>query len=124
MTWQAISGIHFRLFGGYANIVNAGVDRRWPAVLSPPYPEELFAYSDSGDHLPYPPPATAADYAELPAFLTKYHVGAVVYWATGSDDATVYQYLTLAIGPPSLHEPAFAIWLPSHGHWPVPSNTR
>jgi hypothetical protein len=124
MAWQAIDGIHFDLLGGYANIVHDGVDNRWPVVLSPPYPEELFAYSDSGDKLPLPSPTTTADIAELPAFLTKYHVGAVVYWATGAFKAAIHQYLTMALGPPSLHAPAYAIWLPTHGHWPVPSNTR
>jgi hypothetical protein len=124
MAWQAIDRIQFKLLGGYANIVNDGVDRRWPVLLSPAYPEELLAYADTGDMLPYPPPPVTADFAALRLFLTKYHVGAVVFWATGSSSATVQQYLTLALGRASLQEPEFAIWLPTHGHWPVPDNTR
>jgi hypothetical protein len=56
----------------------------------------------------------------LRLFLTRYDVGAVVYWAGGDDRYQVYEYLRAALGPPNVRQHRLAIWLRVAGHWPGP----
>jgi hypothetical protein len=120
MVWQALDQLNYHLLGGYANIQVGHAGQRWPALLSPPYPEALLGYSSFGDRLPDPLPVVPADYEALRIFLAKYHVGAIVYWAGGDNRTEVYNYLRASIGPPYLREYHFAIWLPVAGHWASP----
>jgi hypothetical protein len=120
MVWEAESGMRFHIMGGYANIQVGRRGRRWPALLRPAYVEELLGYSSFGDKLPLPAPVVPADYLLLRRFLTRYSVGAVVFWAGGDDRYEVYSYLRAALGPPNVRKHHMAIWLPVHGRWPGP----
>jgi len=120
MTWEAQSGLRFHILGGYANVQYGGHGQRWPALLSPAYVEELLGYSSFGDHLPLPTYVVPSDYPLLRLFLTRYSVGAVVFWAGGDDRYQVYEYLRAALGPPDVRQNHLAIWLPVHGHWQGP----
>jgi len=120
MAWEAESGMRFRMLGGYANVQYGGHGQRWPALLSPAYVEELLGYSDFGDHLPLPTYVVPSDYPLLRLFLTRYHIGAVVYWAGGDDRYQAYEYLRAALGPPKVRQHHLAIWLAVAGRWPGP----
>jgi hypothetical protein len=114
--------MNFHLLGGYANIDIAGQGHRWPALLSPPYPQEMLGYSIFGDDWPAPGPVNAADLDALHIFLARYSVGAVVYsYSVGGDNRTeAYDYLAAALGPPTLRAHRIAIWLPVNGRWRTP----
>jgi hypothetical protein len=120
MLWEATSGMDYHLLGGYANIQIGETGHRWPALLTPPYVQELLGYSTVGDHWPLPAPANGADFDALSVFLARYSVGAVVYWAGGDDRIPVYNYLAAALGKPTLRAHRIAIWLPVNGHWRPP----
>lgn len=120
MVWQAEDDMKFKLLGGYANLDTHGVDGRWPAALIPVYPQKMLAYTSRGGTFGNPATPTAADYAALRTLLSRYHVGAVVYWAGGNNREASYDYIRLSLGPPTLREHLFAIWLPIDGHWYAP----
>jgi hypothetical protein len=117
MLWEASAGMNYRLMGGYANIEVGSAGQRWPALLDPPFVQEILGYTNGGDHWPHPGRVDRADLAALPLFLNRYAVGAVVYWAGGSDPVRAYNYLREALGRPHLLKQGFAIWLPANGRW-------
>lgn len=130
MAWQAIDHMDFRLMGGYANINVPGstVGQRWPLLLSPASVEEVLGYAAVGDRFPPPQTPTRASEAQLPQFLNRYAVGAVVAWIAGGGPndmfmgkSAEYLYLERALGAPRVAGRGFAIWLPSHSRWPPPS---
>jgi hypothetical protein len=128
MLWEAQAGMNFHLLGGYANIVFNNSGHRWPELLSPPYVQEILGYATSGDRWPAPGPANAADLDALHIFLSRYSVGAIVYWYGGNDPVRAYDYLADGLGKPTSvsgnvvkgQPPEVAIWLPVNGQWPSP----
>jgi hypothetical protein len=119
MAWQAISDMHFRIVGGYANIATPGErsGQRQPIPLPPWHVQEVFSYPKLGSLLPWVPPAVAE--SQLLTYLNRYHVGAVAFSSMGSVTSDGYWYLIDTIGQPEILRPGFAIWLPTHGAWPT-----
>lgn len=126
MAWQATDHMWFRLMGGYANIAVPGerVGQRWPPLLRPRSVQELLGYTSIGDRFPQPPVPGPALEAQLPQYLKRYGIGAVVAWTGGSglgtnyvEPTVAYWYLRHALGTPQVTGRSFAIWLPVHGGW-------
>ncbi|MGH9172374.1 MAG: hypothetical protein ACRD0Z_16135 [Acidimicrobiales bacterium] len=120
MVWQAEDSFKFDLVGGYANTSDNGRDSRWPVTLYPRYPQDLLAYSLLGDQFPPPRRPEHVDYGQMRAFLAKYHIGAVVYWAGASNPVAAYRYIRKSLGRPTSQGSGWAIWLPHHGRWLPP----
>ncbi|HEV8064783.1 MAG TPA: hypothetical protein VGP46_08135, partial [Acidimicrobiales bacterium] len=122
MVWQAKDDMRFTLVGGYANIVRDGKDGRWPATLYPQYPQDLLAFSTIGDQYPRPPRPKAIDYKHMRTFLTKYHIGAVIWWDGADNPHRSFKYIRSSIGKPTVTGHNWAIWLPINGKWYAPGH--
>lgn len=121
MAWQAVTGMHFRLIGGYANVVDPGkpYGQRQPPALQPTHVQELLGYPKLGYLLPWVSQQLAG--AQLLTYLDRYSVDAVVFRSRGSITSPAYWYLTDTLGQPEVVQPGYAIWLPKGDAWKAPA---
>ncbi len=103
MSWQASTGMRFRVLGGYVITASAsGSGILWTPLLTPPSIQEFFVASTFGPGQYYPAPSTRVTLgSDLCALLTNYHVGAVVFWNTGQQPAQVKSLLVSTLGTPT-----------------------
>jgi hypothetical protein len=110
---QAVSGMHFRLIGGYGwRPSGAEYGTPDPSVLLPPSVKDLFDFafygvatrSGQANVL-----VTSDLVADLRAFVRAHDVDTVVVLPLGQHPAMVARYLTGAIGPPS-HVKGALVW--------------
>jgi hypothetical protein len=122
MVWQAEDDMKFDLVGGYANIIRDGRDGRWPDTLYPRYPQELLAFSTLGDQWPKVAAPTKIDYKHMRTFLTKYDIGAIIWWHGAANPLKSYRYIRSSVGKPTFAGDNWAIWLPIDGKWYAPGH--
>jgi hypothetical protein len=94
---QAVAGMRFKVFGGYA-FVPADHGTPVPPPLSPPAVEELFNAAYQGTSVPI---AETAATVEIRSFLIRYHVGAIVWEATGEHPITIADDISAVVGAPT-----------------------
>ena len=110
---QAVSGMRFRLIGGYGwRPSGAQNGTPGPSILLPKSVKDLFAFAFYGvttgsgqAHVL----VTSDLVGDMRTFLTRHHVGTVVVLPVGQHSATVTRFLTAAIGQPS-HAKGALIW--------------
>ena len=103
MLWQASSGMRFRILGGYATVRGPNGDgTNVPPLAEPASVQEFLVEAQGGVGPAYPtvPPASVSN-GDLCAYLNINLVGAVVYWAAGTDPADVLTLLNSALGVPT-----------------------
>ncbi|HLI16534.1 MAG TPA: hypothetical protein VKV23_10865 [Acidimicrobiales bacterium] len=117
MLWQALSGMRFRLLGGYA-LVPDRHGRAWllPSVLAPERVEAMFIDS----MLPFAAPGfpaarvpsaiTPSLVAELRRFLRDQRVGAVVVQVGPRDWSGIAAWVGAALGPPTAAFARAEVW--------------
>jgi hypothetical protein len=89
--------MRFKVFGGYA-FVPADHGTPVPPPLSPPAVEELFNAAYQGTSVPI---AETAATVEIRSFLIRYHVGAIVWEATGEHPITIADDISAVVGAPT-----------------------
>jgi hypothetical protein len=103
MAWQAASGMGFRIIGGYAT-VQGGVDYavQYPPLMKPRYVQEFLSASEGPFwYRTYPVPSSKVDAARsLCTFISKYNVGAVVYFGVGIESKKVMHLFARSLGSP------------------------
>jgi hypothetical protein len=110
---QAVSGMRFRLIGGYGwRPSGAQNGTPGPSILPPQSVKDLFAFAFYGvttgsgqAHVL----VTSDLVSDMRTFLTMHHVGTVVVLPVGQHSATVTRFLTAAIGQPS-HVKGALVW--------------
>jgi hypothetical protein len=124
MAWQAMAGMHYRLIGGYANILDPGrpYGQRQPPQLAPSHVQQLLGFPKLGYLLPWISPNTAE--TQLLTYLARYSVRAVVFQSGGAATSQAYWYLIGTLGQPQVVRPGFAIWLSQDGAWGSPGAVR
>jgi hypothetical protein len=115
MYWQAADGMPFRLVGGYGDFrTGSGV----PPLLTPQFIQEYFVAAQDGGSEQYPAPATDVNAGQaLCQFISNYHVGAVVFWDTGSNPAEVKSLFVDTLGSPTetSTDQMLNVWLTGSG---------
>ena len=103
MLWQASSGMRFRILGGYATVQGPNGDgTNVPPLAEPASVQEFLVEAQGGVGPAYPTvPPTSVSNGDLCAYLNINLVGAVVYWAAGTDPADVLTLLNSALGVPT-----------------------
>ena len=109
---QAVSGMPFKVIGGYGWRPTKGLyDSPRPSSLEPASVQALFDSAFTG--VTRRRQARAIDSSnltdDLRTFLRRYHVETVVVLPFGHDPATVIAHLEAAIGPPEHHADA-TVW--------------
>jgi len=97
MLWQAVSGMRFRILGGYALVPAAdGSATSGPAPVTPAsVPATLIAYYAGQD-----PGSGAASAQDVRALVRRYHVSTVVAGPGGVHRDAAVALFTAALGPP------------------------
>jgi multisubunit Na+/H+ antiporter MnhB subunit len=99
---QAVSGMHFKLIGGYgwfpSSSGHSGTAE--PPVLEPRSVQGIFDASYYADATASMAPLLASNVSALRVFLHKYDVETVLVLPEGAAPAAVAAYVTAAIGPP------------------------
>jgi hypothetical protein len=101
---QAVTGLPFRLIGGYGWRPNGATNSVSPTPLHPQSVDALFDLAFYGvlTRSYQARLLTSSDLtADLRSFLHEYRVGTVVVLPQGQDPATVTRAITAAIGPPA-----------------------
>ncbi len=97
MLAQAVAGMRFKAFGGYA-FVPGDQGTSVPPPLSPALVESLFDAAYNGGALPIS--GTAATEA-IRSFLIRYHVGAIVWESAGDSPKVISDDISAAVGAPT-----------------------
>jgi hypothetical protein len=117
MAWQATDNMRFRLIGGYATVQgHARSGQQYPELLSPPFVQEyLEQVQGTTSLIPiYPKPSAHTDPVRAFCFfLTKFHVGAVVFWRAGEHPQIARALFLHALGPPAAatRDRTVLVWL-------------
>ncbi len=125
MVWQAEDEMRFRLIGGYiTNQASSTYGSPNPQLLTPKVVEQSFIQAQAGPNVraPYAPyyqqPRPTIDVrSSLCAFLTRQHVGAVVFWKGGPYGGVypsrIYRLFHAALGVPThvARNNTLSIWL-------------
>ena len=101
---QAVSGMRFKIVGGYGWTPSKVTERMAnPSSLTPNSVETLFDASFYGTATPAQEAQLAGSKftADLRLFLHRYHIGSAIVLPLGQRPATVISRITAAIGPPS-----------------------
>lgn len=120
MSWQAADDMRFKLFGGYAIVqggANYGVAR--PPLLNPPFVQKYFMQAQFGENSGNPSARTRLlARRALCSFISKYDVGAVVFWRSGVHPRVISNLLLADLGTPtrSTHNRQALIWLTQPDH--------
>ncbi len=104
MLYQALSGMHFKLIGGYGWTPSKATEGiAHPSTLKPVSVETLFNVSFYGVATPAQRRLLAQSNltADLRQFLRSYHVDSVIVLPLGQQRSTVISRLTASLGPPS-----------------------
>jgi len=104
---QAVSGMDFKLVGGYGWTPSRTTERTaHPSPLTPSSVETLFNVSFYGVATPAQHRLLARSNltADLRQFMRKYHIDSVITLPLGQRRSTVISNLTAALGPPSLSD--------------------
>jgi hypothetical protein len=121
MGWQAASGMRFRIIGGYAT-VQGGTDYavQYPPLMRPRYVQELlFASEGPAWFQTYPKPSTTVNATRaLCTFISKYNVGAVVYFDVGRKSKEAMHLFVRSLGAPvdESHNHKLQLWLTKGDH--------
>jgi hypothetical protein len=117
MSWQAADDMRFRLFGGYVLVQgphNYGIPNQ--PLLNHPFVQEYLANAQFGAAILYPEPnpKVSAPHA-LCRFVSRYNVGAVVFWDKGAQPQEVKRLFIKDFGPPqrSTRSGKILVWLTS-----------
>jgi hypothetical protein len=130
MVWQAEDEMRFRLIGGYITTQSTPVNgASYPSLLDPKVVEETILKGQfgtnviSGEQRRYPKPNPKADVQRaLCTFLSRYKVGAVVFWKGGPyrgvDPSLVHRLFSATMGNPTLVQAngTVLIWLTRSAH--------
>jgi hypothetical protein len=115
MSWQAADGMRFRLFGGYILVQgkhNYGVPDQ--PLLRHPFVQEYLAYAQYGSTALYPAPSpTTSASRALCRFVSRYDVGAIVFWNKGAHPREVKRLFMNDFGTPDASNPNgnILVWL-------------
>jgi hypothetical protein len=112
--WQAVAGLHFRIFGG-EGIVPGHNDHSdpTPARLTPQQVQALFlaaVYGRTPTAAGILPPENERTAAAIRAFCRKYGVSAVVVSGIGAEPNRVLRYLKRAFGRPPTFDRGVYVW--------------
>jgi hypothetical protein len=124
MSWQAESGMRFRLIGGYATVQGSKhAGQQYQTLLKPAFVQEYLTKAQGTySWIPfYPPPKATVDPVKaLCQFIAKYRVGAVVYWHDGAHPVRVKNLFLEALGTPvkSTEDRKVLVWLPKGNRCP------
>ncbi|NNN07907.1 MAG: hypothetical protein HKL85_01780 [Acidimicrobiaceae bacterium] len=117
MSWQAALDMRFRLIGGYAT-VQGGRDygQQYQDLLHPSFVQEFLTRAQgTSSWVPfYPAPDLSLNpTTQLCTFVTKYHVGAVIYWKAGKSPKRALHFFTEALGSATktTHDGTVKLWL-------------
>jgi hypothetical protein len=112
MLWQAVSGMNYRLFGGYATVQGTS---KWgqsrPLIDSPAVVQEYLVSEEAPrfDYYHRPKPSTVTT-AALCSYVRNYDVGAVVIWRGYRHWHKVSRYVTRTLGAPTYPSGTFETW--------------
>jgi hypothetical protein len=115
MSWQAADDMRFRLFGGYIQVQgnhNFGVPNQ--PLLSLPFVQEYLAYQQYGPDSVYPAPnAKVSAPRALCRFVSRYKVGALLFWDDGAQPIAVKNLFVKDFGSPEASNPNghILVWL-------------
>jgi len=100
MIWQAESGMHFRLIGGYALVAGADRVASYNAIpgYQPSVPATLVADFLGTTPSSVHPGAERATPGQVRAFLSHYGVGTVLAQPSGAHPGAAYALLRAALG--------------------------
>jgi len=114
LLWQTVAGDRFKMIGGYAQFRDSsGGSTNFPAVLAPTQVESyLWSQVASGPTFPDPrvPVLNETLVRQFREFLTRHHVGAVLYTPVGPGSANVLRLFEAALGTPSTTSGGVTAW--------------
>jgi hypothetical protein len=128
MSWQAADRMRFRLIGGYATVQGtANSGQQYPPLLAPAFVQEyLTAAQGTMSWIPFysAPSATINPEKALCHFISKYQVGAVIFWRGGAYPARVKRLFLNDLGAPtrSSHDGKLLVWLTRTSNCPSPTS--
>jgi hypothetical protein len=117
MSWQAADAMRFKLIGGYAATqggVNFAIMHE--PLLNQPFVQEYLDEAQFGRPYFYPAPSPYVPArSALCAFLSKYRVGAVIFWHWGTYPKRVRRLFLADLGTPtqSTRDGKVLVWLTS-----------
>ena len=122
MSWQAQLDMRFRLVGGYATVQGGeNYGQQFPRLLSPAFVQEYLTQSQGTlSWTPFYPPfrSNSNQRVLLCSYISKYSVGAVVFWNVGAYPGRVLRLFQDSLGAPirSTRNDTVKIWLTRTGH--------
>jgi hypothetical protein len=112
--WQAVNGLHFRIFGGEGIVPGHGDHSDpTPARLTPQQVQALFLsaiYGRAHTAAGVLPPENERTAAAIRAFCRKYGVSAVLVSGIGAEPRQVLRYLEQAFGRPPTSDGGVYAW--------------
>ena len=102
MSWAAEMGMRFRLMGGYATVQDFPTyGDSYPPLIEPTFVQEYLVQSQDASQVFYPRPSHRIDpVAALCNFISRYRVGDVVWWRSGTNPLRVRRLFERALGRP------------------------
>lgn len=130
MSWQAADQMRFRIIGGYVTQQNGKhYGESFPVLLSPKIVEETLIKAQlgtnkiSGEQVNFPKPNPNANVQKsLCTFLSRYGVGAVVFWKGGTyrgvNPSKIHHLFSAALGAPTFtnSNTTLLVWLTKKSH--------
>jgi len=121
MSWQAADDMRFHLIGGYATVQGAGsFGQQYPDLLRPAFVQEFLTRAQgSTSWIPFyaAPSRNANPSKEFCAFISKFKVGAVIYWKVGQHPKRALRLFTTSLGRPSrmTRDRSVRLWIVNSG---------
>lgn len=102
MGWQAADDMRFRIFGGYVLVQGKGnYGLPFQPLLRQAFVQEYLAYAYFNSTTYYPRPnANVSAPRALCRFVSKYDVGALLFWNQGTNPSEVKRLFIKDFGPP------------------------